>query len=86
MSSEQDDRASILDALRVGCALKEIIEFLKLPITTVYRMEQEFNEFNGNATPLKKTQDWFRSKKRTPKFLHELQERINAKPCPRRST
>ncbi|QQP41664.1 Uncharacterized protein FKW44_016108, partial [Caligus rogercresseyi] len=80
MSSEQDRRAAILDALRAGRAPKEIIEFLKLPKTTVYRVAQEFNESNGNATPLRKTQDRSRSKKRTLEFFHELQKRINDDP------
>ncbi|QQP40778.1 Uncharacterized protein FKW44_014935, partial [Caligus rogercresseyi] len=63
-----------------GRAPKEIIKFLKLPKTTVYRVAQEFNESKGNATPLRKTQDQFRSKKITLEFLHELQERINDDP------
>ncbi|QQP42372.1 Uncharacterized protein FKW44_017010, partial [Caligus rogercresseyi] len=52
-----------------------------VPKTTVYRVAQELNESNGNATSLRKTQDQPRSKKkRTPEFLHELQERINDDP------
>ncbi|QQP51528.1 Uncharacterized protein FKW44_012930, partial [Caligus rogercresseyi] len=54
--------------------------FLKLPKTTVYRVAQEFNESNGNATYLKKTQDRSRSKKRPPEFLYKLQKRIKDDP------
>ncbi|QQP49803.1 Uncharacterized protein FKW44_010592 [Caligus rogercresseyi] len=66
MSSEQDRLSAILN--------------YRVPKTTVYPVAQELNESNGNLTPLRKTQDLSKSKKRTPEFLQELQERINDDP------
>ncbi|UYV74555.1 hypothetical protein LAZ67_12000136 [Cordylochernes scorpioides] len=40
---EFENRAAIIVALRAGRSLKEIVDFLKLPKTTIYRVKKQFD-------------------------------------------
>ncbi|UYV72599.1 HELQ, partial [Cordylochernes scorpioides] len=45
---EFENRAAIIVALRAGRSPKEIVDFLKLPKTTIYRVKKQFDEADSN--------------------------------------
>ncbi|UYV61207.1 hypothetical protein LAZ67_1003813 [Cordylochernes scorpioides] len=45
---EFQNRAAIIVALRAGRSPKEIVDFLKLPKTTIYRVKKQFDEADSN--------------------------------------
>ncbi|QQP48859.1 Transposable element tcb2 transposase [Caligus rogercresseyi] len=61
MSSELEHRTAIIMALRCGRAPKEIIDFFKFPMATVYSIAKSFKELEdieeGFLTPERKTPD-----------------------------
>ncbi|UYV69528.1 K02A2.6-like [Cordylochernes scorpioides] len=45
---EFENRAAIIVALRAGRSPKEMVDFLKLPKTTIYRVKKQFDEADSN--------------------------------------
>ncbi|UYV74489.1 K02A2.6-like [Cordylochernes scorpioides] len=45
---EFENRAAVIVALRAGRSPKEIVDFLKLPKTTIYRVKKQFDEADSN--------------------------------------
>lgn len=84
ISSEYDRRAAVIVALRAGRAPAEIIDFLKLPKSTVYAVARRFFKAEAkeedSAAPARCPQDRSRVKKRNHEFLEQLQTTINEDP------
>lgn len=84
MSVEQERRATIITCLRAGRTPNEIIEFTKIPKSTVYRVAADFkaaeDEEDGSATSLRKKHDRSECRKRNADFIKQLQELVDADP------
>jgi len=80
MSSEYDRRAAIIVCFRAGRMPKEIIEFTKLPKSTVYEVAKAFKDSDGSGTPARKTHDRSECKKCTSEFLKALQDMVDNDP------
>lgn len=84
MSSEYDRRAAIIIALQAECMPAEIIDFLKLTKTTVYRVANFFHTTEGleegSATPDRKVQDRSGVRKKSLHFLEQLRAMIDDDP------
>ncbi|UYV79804.1 hypothetical protein LAZ67_18000702, partial [Cordylochernes scorpioides] len=79
---EFENRAAIIVALRAGRAPKEIVDFLKLPKTTIYRVKKQFDEADSNKEGIatrKKTRS--RSDRvRGEEFVKNVKEMIDGNP------
>lgn len=80
MSSEHDQRAAVVVALRAGRTPGEIIDFLRLPRTTVYRIAQRFADSGESLDPARKSHSSRSDKKRDAAFLEQLTDRIEEDP------
>ena len=80
MSSEYHQRAAVIVALRAGRSPIEIINFFKLPRSTVYRIAQQFEESGQSLEPARKPHASRSNMKRDAAFLEQLQVRIDEDP------
>ena len=84
MSNEEERRAAIIVALRVGRTPVEITDFLKMPKATVYRIARDFKategEEKGLVTSARKTHNRSESRKRNATFIEQLQALITSDP------
>lgn len=80
MSSEYDQRAAVIVALRAGRCPVEIINFLRLPRTTVYRIARRFEETGQSLEPARKFHSSRSDTKRDAAFLEHLEARIDEDP------
>ncbi|UYV66796.1 hypothetical protein LAZ67_4002874, partial [Cordylochernes scorpioides] len=82
INREFENRAAIIVALRAGRSPKEIVDFLKLPKTTIYRVKKQFDEADSNkegiATRKKHSRrsDWVRGEE----FVKNVKEKIDGNP------
>ena len=88
-SSEYKRRAAVQEALRAGKTRMEIVEFLKVPKSTVYDIakryyddlaSQDGPDEDKTASPARKKRSEAPNKKRMPDFLQQLQELIEEDP------
>ena len=88
-SSEYKRRAAVHEALRAGKTPKEIIEFLKMPKSTVYEIAKKFNNDLASQkgpdeskvlSPARKKRLVASNRKRSPEFLQRLQNLIEDDP------
>jgi transposase len=80
MSSEYDKRAAVITALRAGHSPVDIVHFLKLPKSTVYRISQQFEESGQSLEPERKSHASRSDIKHNAAFLEQLQTQIDEAP------
>lgn len=80
MNSKIESRAAIIVALRAGRTRMQIVNFLKLPISTVYKVAQKY--YNQPVTTNSRRQIHNRSmtRKRNEEFINRLEELVQQDP------
>ncbi|UYV63008.1 hypothetical protein LAZ67_2002827 [Cordylochernes scorpioides] len=76
---EFENRAAIIVALRAGRSPKEIVDFLKLPKTTIYRVKKQFDEADSNKEGIatRKKHSRRSDRVRGEEFVKNVKEKID---------
>ncbi|UYV63308.1 hypothetical protein LAZ67_2003707 [Cordylochernes scorpioides] len=79
---EFENRAAIIVALRAGRSPKEIVDFLKLPKTTIYRVKKQFDEADSNKEGIatRKKHSRRSDRVRGEEFVKNFKEKIDGNP------
>ncbi|UYV84046.1 hypothetical protein LAZ67_X000971 [Cordylochernes scorpioides] len=79
---EFENRAAIIVALRAGRSPKEIVDFLKLPKTTIYRVKKQFDEADSNKEGIatRKKHSRRSDRVRGEEFVKNVKEKIDGNP------
>ncbi|UYV68766.1 hypothetical protein LAZ67_6000748 [Cordylochernes scorpioides] len=79
---EFENRAAIIVALRAGRSPKEIVDFLKLPKTTIYRVKKQFDEADSNKEGIatRKKHSRRSDRIRGEEFVKNVKEKIDGNP------
>ncbi|UYV68980.1 hypothetical protein LAZ67_6001880 [Cordylochernes scorpioides] len=79
---EFENRAAIIVALRAGRSPKEIVDFLKLPKTTIYRVKKQFVEADSNKEGIatRKKHSRRSDRVRGEEFVKNVKEKIDGNP------
>ncbi|UYV78053.1 hypothetical protein LAZ67_15003314 [Cordylochernes scorpioides] len=79
---EFENRAAIIVALRAGRSPKEIVNFLKLPKTTIYRVKKQFDEADSNKEGIatRKKHSRRSDRVRGEEFVKNVKEKIDGNP------
>ncbi|UYV65933.1 hypothetical protein LAZ67_3005915 [Cordylochernes scorpioides] len=79
---EFENRAAIIVALRAGKSPKEIVDFLKLPKTTIYRVKKQFDEADSNKERIatRKKHSRRSDRVRGEEFVKNVKEKIGGNP------
>ncbi|UYV72546.1 hypothetical protein LAZ67_9003640 [Cordylochernes scorpioides] len=79
---EFENRAAIIVALRAGRSPKEIVDFLKLPKTTIYRVKKQFDEADSNKEGIatRKKHSRRSDRVRGEGFVKNVKEKIDGNP------
>ncbi|UYV82172.1 hypothetical protein LAZ67_21001247 [Cordylochernes scorpioides] len=79
---EFENRAAIIVALRAGRSPKEIVDFLKLPKTTIYRVKNQFDEADSNKEGIATRKKHSRRSDRVKgeEFVKNVKEKIDGNP------
>ncbi|UYV75516.1 hypothetical protein LAZ67_13000463 [Cordylochernes scorpioides] len=79
---EFENRAAIIVALRAGRSPKEIVDFLKLPKTTIYRVKKQFDEADSNKEGIATRKKHSRRSDmvRGEEFVKNVKEKIDGNP------
>ncbi|UYV80156.1 hypothetical protein LAZ67_18001842, partial [Cordylochernes scorpioides] len=79
---EFENRAAIIVALRAGRSPKEIVDFLKLPKTTIYRVKKQFDEADSNKEGIatRKKHSRRSDRVRDEEFVKNVKEKIDGNP------
>ncbi|UYV75111.1 hypothetical protein LAZ67_12002507 [Cordylochernes scorpioides] len=79
---EFENRAAIIVALRAGRSPKEIVDFLKLPKTTIYRVKKQFDEADSNKEGIatRKKHSRRSDRVRGEEFVKNGKEKIDGNP------
>ncbi|UYV71060.1 IKK1 [Cordylochernes scorpioides] len=79
---EFENRAAIIVALRAGRSPKEIVDFLKLPKTTIYRVKKQFDEADSNKEGIatRKKHSRRSDRVRGEEFVKNAKEKIDGNP------
>ncbi|UYV64057.1 hypothetical protein LAZ67_2006419 [Cordylochernes scorpioides] len=74
--------AAIIVALRAGRSPKEIVDFLKLPKTTIYRVKKQFDEADSNKEGIatRKKHSRRSDRVRGEEFVKNVKEKIDGNP------
>ncbi|UYV68006.1 IKK1 [Cordylochernes scorpioides] len=79
---EFENRAAIIVALHAGRSPKEIVDFLKLPKTTIYRVKKQFDEADSNKEGIatRKKHSRRSDRVRGEEFVKNVKEKIDGNP------
>ncbi|UYV62483.1 hypothetical protein LAZ67_2000748 [Cordylochernes scorpioides] len=79
---EFENRAAIIVVLRAGRSPKEIVDFLKLPKTTIYRVKKQFDEADSNKEGIatRKKHSRRTDRVRGEEFVKNVKEKIDGNP------
>ncbi|UYV73977.1 hypothetical protein LAZ67_11001680 [Cordylochernes scorpioides] len=79
---EFENRAAIIVALRAGRSPKKIVDFLKLPKTTIYRVKKQFDEADSNKEGIATRKKHSRRSDRVKgeEFVKNVKEKIDGNP------
>ncbi|UYV75798.1 hypothetical protein LAZ67_13001387 [Cordylochernes scorpioides] len=79
---EFENRAAIIVALRAGRSPKEIVDFLKLPKPTIYRVKKQFDEADSNKEGIatRKKHSRRSDRVRGEEFVKNVKEKIDGNP------
>ncbi|UYV71665.1 hypothetical protein LAZ67_8004029 [Cordylochernes scorpioides] len=79
---EFENRAAIIVALRAGRSPKEIVDFLKLLKTTIYRVKKQFDEADSNKEGIatRKKHSRRSDRVRGEEFVKNVKEKIDGNP------
>ncbi|UYV61264.1 hypothetical protein LAZ67_1004155, partial [Cordylochernes scorpioides] len=79
---EFENRAATIVALRAGRSPKEILDFLNLPKTTIYRVKKQFDEADSNKVGIatRKKHSRRSDRVRGEEFVKNVKEKIDGNP------
>lgn len=80
MNTEFENRAAIMVALRAGRTRMQIVNFLKLPISTVYDVARKYFSQPASSNSLRQTHNRSMTRKRNDELINTLEELVQQDP------